>query len=100
ARIVDLDTERLGDTLSNALERRRSQIAAFADTGTMRLSAGLAALWDEVFPMVIAPSSEDGLGILLINSTAETHFSFTNALGLVSSTQAGRILAVLEQFPR
>ncbi len=100
ARIVDLDTEKLGDTLSNALERHRSQIAAFADTGTLRLSAGLAALWDEVFPMVIQPSSEDGLGILLINSTAETHFSFTNALGLVSSTQVRRILAVLEQFPR
>jgi hypothetical protein len=50
--------------------------------------------------MVLPPDSEDGLGVLLVNSTAETHFSFTNALGLVSSTQARRILAVIEQFPR
>jgi hypothetical protein len=50
--------------------------------------------------MVHLPDREDGLGVLLINSTAETHFSFTNALGLVSSTQAHRVLALIRQFPR
>jgi hypothetical protein len=50
--------------------------------------------------MVCLPARDDGLGVLLINSTAETHFSFTNALGLVSSAQAHRILAVTRQFPR
>ncbi len=97
--VIDPDTKRIGGTLFNALERHRAHIAAFADTGSVRLSMGLAALWDELFPMVILPDSEDGLGILLINSTAETHFSFTNALGLVSSTQARRILTALELFP-
>lgn len=100
AHVIDPNTKRISGALSNALEKHRSHIAAFADTGTVRLSAGLAALWDELFPMVIPPDSEDGLGVLLINSTAETHFSFTNALGLVSSTQARRILAALELFPR
>jgi len=50
--------------------------------------------------MVLPPDSEDGLGVLLINSTAKTHFSFTNALGYVSSEQAKKLLAVAEQFPR
>jgi predicted MPP superfamily phosphohydrolase len=100
AHIIDQNTKRIDATLSDALTRHRPQIAAFADRGTLRLSAGLSALWDDLFPMVIPPDSEDGLGVLLINSTAETHFSFTNALGLVSSTQARRILAVFEQFPR
>jgi len=50
--------------------------------------------------MVRLPACDDGLGILLINSTAETHFSFTNALGLVSSAQAHRILAITRQYPR
>ena len=33
---------------------------------------------------------EDGLGIAILNSNAETHFSFTNALGLVSVEQTHR----------
>jgi predicted MPP superfamily phosphohydrolase len=99
-RVIDQNTERIGETLSSALDQHRSHIATFADTGAVRLSVGLSALWDELFPLVLPPDSEDGLGVLLVNSTAETHFSFTNALGLVSSTQARRILAVIEQFPR
>jgi hypothetical protein len=50
--------------------------------------------------MVLPPATEDGLGILLVNSTAETHFSFTNALGLISSEQARALTAIAHQFPR
>lgn len=99
AQVVNDKTGMLDDTLSNALARHASSISAFADTGALRLSIGLAALWDELFPMVIPPDGDDGLGVLLINSTAETHFSFTNALGLVSSTQSRRVLALIDQFP-
>jgi hypothetical protein len=99
-RVVDASARQIAGTLGDALESHRSSIAAFADMGTLRSSAGLAALWDDLFPMVRLPDREDGLGVLLINSTAETHFSFTNALGLVSSTQAHRILAITRQFPR
>lgn len=99
-RVVDAKTLKPGRTLDDALIEYRSRISAFADTGTLRSSRGLANLWDDVFPMVRLPEREDGLGVLLINSTAETHFSFTNALGLVSSTQARRIMALTRQFPR
>jgi hypothetical protein len=50
--------------------------------------------------MVLAPATEDGLGVLLINSTAKTHFSFTNALGFVSSEHARKLSEVAAQFPR
>jgi predicted MPP superfamily phosphohydrolase len=100
ARLIDPATRRLGDTLSCAVDTYRSRIAAFADAGTLRLSAGLAQLWADVFPMVMPPATENGLGILLINSTAETHFSFTNALGLISNDQARALAAITEQFPR
>jgi len=99
-RVIDPNTNRVGATLSDYLAQHRARIETFADTGSFRLSIGLATLWDEMFPMAIAPDPDDGLGILLINSTAETHFSFTNALGLVSSTQARRVMAVIEQYPR
>ena len=40
-----------------------------------------------------APDREDGLGVLILNSNADTHFSFTNALGLVSVEQTHRLAA-------
>jgi hypothetical protein len=64
------------------------------------LSFGLEKLWAGVFPMVLPPETEDGLGVLLLNSNAETHFSFTNALGLVSAEQMLASAAVMKQFPR
>ncbi|MCL4765560.1 MAG: metallophosphoesterase [Hyphomicrobiaceae bacterium] len=98
--VIDPASGRLGDTLSGALEAQRRAIAAFADAGTLRLSAGLQRVWSDVFPMVLPPRSEDGLGVVLLNSNAQTHFSFTNALGLISVEQARRLAQVTRQFPR
>jgi hypothetical protein len=49
---------------------------------------------------VLPPDHEDGMGVAILNSNAETHFSFTNALGLVSVAQAHRLAAVLANFPK
>jgi hypothetical protein len=38
--------------------------------------------------------------VLILNSNADTHFSFTNALGLVSVEQAHRLAAALGNFPK
>ena len=50
--------------------------------------------------MILPPAQADGLGIAILNSNAETHFSFTNALGIVSTEQARRLATAVEQFPR
>jgi hypothetical protein len=50
--------------------------------------------------MILPPETEDGLGFVLLNSTALTHFSFTNALGLMSSEQSRGMHAALRQFPK
>jgi hypothetical protein len=97
--LVDAATGRLGATLSAALAPHRSAIAAFADTGALRLSISLAQVWADAFPMLLPPETADGLGVALLNSTAETHFSFTNALGLVPVAQARALAAAVRQFP-
>ncbi|NIX75627.1 metallophosphoesterase [Microvirga sp. c23x22] len=99
-RVVDPNSGLLGQTLSQALEPHRDAIAAFANAGTMRLSHSLAELWEGAFPMVLPPEPEDGLGVMLLNSNAETHFSFTNALGLVGAEQAHGLAAATQAFPR
>jgi hypothetical protein len=98
-RVVDPETRDLRDTLDDALAPHRSGMVGFADTGSLRLSMELAQVWSDAFPMVMPPVTEDGLGVMLLNSTAETHFSFTNALGLVSSSQARALQAIAGRYP-
>jgi hypothetical protein len=99
-RVLDGSRRRLGGTLAEAIAPHAATIAAFADEGGMRRSIVLAQAWADIFPMVLPPAEEDGLGILLLNSNAETHFSFTNALGLVSAEQALGLAAATRIYPR
>jgi hypothetical protein len=50
--------------------------------------------------MVLPPDRDDGLGFILLNSNADTHFSFTNALGIITVEQARGIETAAAQFPR
>jgi hypothetical protein len=99
-RIFDRKTRCLGQTLEEALAPHKTKIAAFADRGSIGLSISPARLWTTIFPMVKPPDTEDGLGIIILNSNAETHFSFTNALGMVPSEQTKAVEAIVDQYPR
>jgi hypothetical protein len=99
-RVVDQATRRLGATLDEALAPHAAAIRTFADEGLMRLGWELAPVWESIFPMVLAPAEEDGLGVILLNSNAETHFSFTNALGVMPTADARSLEWAAAQFPR
>jgi hypothetical protein len=89
-----------GATLHQALVPHRDAVAALAARGGLRRAAALRRLFDDMFPMILPPDTDDGLGIAILNSNAETHFSFTNALGLVSLEQTHRFERAAGQFPR
>lgn len=89
-----------GATLHQALAPHRDAIVALAARGGLRRAAALRRLFDDLFPMILPPDTDDGLGIAILNSNAETHFSFTNALGLVSLEQMHRIESAAGHFPR
>jgi hypothetical protein len=99
-RLIDPRTGGLGSTLRDALAPHLADIAAFADRGTLRLSMRLSQVFDDVFPMVLPPDGDDGLGVILLNSNSESHFSFTNALGLIAVEQARALLAIARALPR
>jgi hypothetical protein len=86
-------------TLNEALAPHRDAIAALAAHGGLRRAAALRGLFDDQFPMILPPEAEDGLGMAILNSNAETHFSFTNALGLVSVEQTHRLEAAIRHYP-
>ena len=100
ARTVDIAAGRIGQTLTEMLKPHDAALRTFADTGSIRLSWSLAEVWAGIFPLVVAPDADDGLGIILVDSNAETHFSFTNALGLVSFRQVRSIDLAVAQYPR
>ncbi|WP_198370795.1 metallophosphoesterase family protein [Roseomonas rosulenta] len=99
--VMDRTRRRVGPTLNDwlAADGRGAALARFMDGGGIR--AGLAArdVWNQAWPMVVPPPAPDGLGVLLLDSNAETHFSFTNALGLVGMDQMRAAEAAMAQFP-
>ena len=98
-RVVDRARRRLGGSLQEALEPHLSPMIKFADCGKPRLSRHLADLWAGIFPLILPPDPEDGLGIMLLDSNCDTHFSFTNALGMISSEQVEGIEIAQAQYP-
>lgn len=100
ARLVNRETRTIGTSLADALAPYEGRIARFSDAARPRLSKSWLEIWARAFPMVVPPDGEDGLGFVLLNSNADTHFSFSNALGMVSHDQADAIEIATASYPR
>jgi hypothetical protein len=98
-RVMNAAAAEPGLTLAATLAPQRKAIEAFADQGGLRLSNQLARVWDELFPLILPPAEEDGLGVAILNSNADTNFSFTNALGLIPVDQARQLTAAFDAYP-
>lgn len=98
-RIIDRENGKLGGTLAELLDKHADEMARFADKARPRLSNAIPDLWSKCFPMIVPPDEPDGLGIVLLNSNADTHFSFTNALGMVSAEQMKGVEIACKTYP-
>lgn len=98
--VIDRTNRCLGERLSVVLKSHRGEMASFLDAAKPLFPRRLDDLWSTVFPMVAPPDGQQGLGIILLNSNAETHFSFTNALGMISSDQMDGIEIAMNQHPQ
>ena len=98
--VVDPETHKIGPLLEAALEPHQSAIKTFADGGGLGLSWRLGRIWSDAFPLVVPPSTDAGLGVILLNSNAEANFSFTNALGLVPFEDMRAVLSLLRAHPK
>jgi hypothetical protein len=98
--LASFDGETPGPALAAALEPRRRAIEDFADSGSFLASGQFVRLWKELFPLILPPVEEDGLGVALLDSNADTNFSFTNALGMISAGQALRLTAAFDAQPK
>ena len=99
-RVMSVGASEPGPTLAAMLTPHREEIAAFADRGGLRKSNRLTRLWDEMFPLILPPEESGGLGVAILNSNADTNFSFTNALGLIPAGQARKLTAAFDHYPK
>ncbi|MBV8698308.1 MAG: metallophosphoesterase, partial [Bradyrhizobium sp.] len=99
-RVQVIDDRKSWLTLNEALKPHRKRIASFADRGGLLLSTSLGTVFHDQFPMILPPRDADGLAVAILNSNAESHFSFTNALGYISAEQGHRLAAAIDRFPR
>ncbi len=97
--VVDRSRRRLAESLASVLAPHLDAMASFADAGRPLFSMQLTELWSRIFPLVLPPDAEDGLGIILLDSNADTHFSFTNALGMISTDQVRALEMATAQYP-
>ena len=98
-RVIDRTEDCIGGTLEEALRPHETALERFADIARPILSKEIPEVWARVFPMVVPPAKKNGLGIVLLNSNADTHFSFTNALGMVSAEQMLGVEIAAAEYP-
>lgn len=97
--VIDRPAGTLGKSLAAEVAPHAEAMARFADAARPRVMRDLSNMWARIFPMILPPARDDGIGIILLNSNADTHFSFTNALGMISNEQVRGIDIACRQFP-
>ncbi len=97
------DRRGVGPTLDAFLAEsgRGAAMAALLDNGRVpRGAPHPREVWEAAFPLVLPPATEDGLGVLLLDSNALTHFSFTNALGILAAQEWHAAERAMATWPR
>jgi len=100
--LVDRTCGALGPSLKDFLraDNRLQSLRMLAQTGSIRGRWAMAKAWDAIFPLVQLPARDEGCGLVLLDSNAASHFSLTNAIGVISPTQLRALKALLRNFPR
>jgi len=99
--LVDRMSGSIGPTLAQYLREgeRPARLQELAKQGTWRGRWEIATVWEDLFPLVALPLEPGGCGAILLDSNARSHFSATNAIGLISRSQLKRLRAVLNASP-
>ncbi len=101
ARLVDRASGALGPLLRDYLRegKRPELLRSLAQRGAMRGIWEMEKIWEKIFPLVEPPPSPNGCGLILLDSNAPSHFSLTNAIGVVNPAQMNALKAVLKNSP-
>ena len=98
--LVDRASGAVGCTLKEYLRagNRSTLLRDLAERGTWRGRWETTKVWNAIFPLVMPPS-EEGCGVILLDSNARRHFSLTNAIGFINQEQCRALKAILRSAP-
>jgi 3',5'-cyclic AMP phosphodiesterase CpdA len=101
AHVVDRASGAIGPSLREYLREgdRAERLRALAQDGTARGRREMTKVWNTIFPLVELPADDGGYGLILLNSNARSHFSLTNAIGVVSPPQLKALRSILRESP-
>ena len=96
AHVVDRTTGRPGPSLRDYLRKgnRAELLRDLARSGSARGRREMARTWQAMFPLV-EPPGDTSYGLILLNSNARSHFSLTNAIGVIDRAQLAALRSVL-----
>src|SRR5262249_29103718 len=92
---------RVGPSLRDYLQDgdRSTHLRGLAERGSWRGRSAIATAWEEIFPLVAPATVPNGCGVILLDSNARSHFSATNAIGVITRPQLRKLRRVLTACP-
>jgi 3',5'-cyclic AMP phosphodiesterase CpdA len=78
--------------------KRAELLADLAQNGSARGRREVTKIWEAIFPLV-EPAGDDVPGLILLNSNARSHFSLTNAIGVIDRSQLRALRSILRSSP-
>ena len=101
AHLIEPASGDVGPTLKEYLREgdRWRLLRELADRGGVRGRVEVARVWNAIFPLVEPATSDDGYGLILLDSNAPSHLSLTNALGVISTPQLTALKSLLRRNP-
>jgi 3',5'-cyclic AMP phosphodiesterase CpdA len=99
--LVDRKSGGVGPTLHDYLRQRDwpARLQSLAEHGSWRGRHNIAAVWDEIFPLIALPPAGGGYGVILLQTNARRYFSLTNAIGIVDRPQLAVLRQILRKMP-
>lgn len=98
--LVDRSSGALGASLRDYLRegKRAELLGELAQRGSARGRREVAKIWETIFPL-IEPPGDNTPGLILLNSNARSHFSLTNAIGIIDRSQLQALRSIFRSSP-
>jgi len=98
--LVDRSSGTLAASLRDYLREgeRAELLGELAQYGSARGRREVTRIWETIFPLV-EPAGDKTPGLILLNSNARSHFSLTNAIGVIDRSQLRALRSILRNSP-
>jgi 3',5'-cyclic AMP phosphodiesterase CpdA len=78
--------------------KRAELLTELAQNGSARGRREVTKIWERIFPLV-ERAGDNTPGLILLNSNARSHFSLTNAIGVIDRSQLRTLRSIFRSSP-